>query len=75
MPGHHQDWVDACKGGDPASSNFDYGGPLTEMVLLGTIAMRFRDDKLLWDSEKMEFTNNKKANEFVKPPYRRGWSL
>ncbi len=75
VPGHHQDWINACKGGDPASSNFDYGGPLTEMVLLGTIAMRFRDDKLLWDSEKMEFTNNKKANEFVKPTYRRGWSL
>ncbi|MHC4545126.1 MAG: Gfo/Idh/MocA family oxidoreductase [Planctomycetota bacterium] len=72
---HHKDWIDACKGGDPASSNFDYGGPLTEMVLLGTIAMRFRDNKLLWDSEKMEFTNNKKANELINPPYRRGWSL
>ena len=32
--GHHRDWIDACKGGAPASSNFDYGGPLTEMVLL-----------------------------------------
>jgi len=45
------------------------------MVLLGTIAMRFRDDKLLWDSEKMEFTNNKKANELINPPYRKGWVL
>jgi len=75
VKGHHQDWLDACKGGDPASSNFDYGGPLTEMVLLGTIAMRFRENKLLWDSEKMEFTNNKKANELINPPYRKGWSL
>ena len=75
VKGHHKDWLDACKGGDPASSNFDYGGPLTEMVLLGTIAMRFRDEKLLWDSDKMEFTNSKRANEFIKPTYRQGWSL
>ena len=75
VKGHHQDWIDACKGGDPASSNFYYGGPLTEMVLLGTIAMRVPEEKLLWDSEKMEFTNSKKANELIKPVYRKGWTL
>ena len=75
VKGHHQDWIDACKGGDPAGSNFDYGGPLTEMVLLGTIAMRIREKKLLWNAEKMEFTNSKEANEFVKPIYRNGWTL
>jgi hypothetical protein len=72
---HHQDWIDACKGGDPANSNFDYGGPLTEMVLLGVIAMRVKDTKLLWDSEKMEFTNNKEANGLIKLAYREGWTL
>ncbi|MHC4462591.1 MAG: gfo/Idh/MocA family oxidoreductase, partial [Planctomycetota bacterium] len=72
---HHHDWIDACKGGDPASSSFDYGGPLTEMVLLGVIAMQVRDEKLLWDAEKMQFTNSKKANEFIKPAYRAGWTL
>ena len=75
VPGHHQDWLDACKGGDPASSNFDYGGPLTEMVLLGVIAMRVGDKKLLWDSENMRFTNSEEANELIKPAYRKGWSL
>lgn len=75
VKGHHQDWIDACKGGDPAGSNFDYGGPLTEMVLLGTIAMRIREKKLLWNAEKMEFTNSKEANELVKPIYRNGWTL
>ena len=73
--GHHQDWIDACKGGDPASSNFDYGGPLTEMVLLGTIAMRMKNEKLFWNSEKMEFTNSKEANKLIKPNYRKGWRL
>ena len=72
---HHQDWIDACKGGDPASSNFDYGGPLTEMVLLGVIAMRVKDTKLLWDSENMRFTNSEEANRLVKPSYHNGWTL
>ena len=73
--GHHQDWIEACKGGDPASSNFDYGGPLTEMVLLGTIAMRMKNEKLFWNSEKMEFNNSKEANKLIKPNYRKGWTL
>ena len=76
VPGHHQDWLNACKGGDPASSNFDYGGPLTEMVLLGVIAMRNSGTKLLWDDGKMEFMNSKTtANELVKPTYHNGWTL
>lgn len=76
VPGHHQDWINACKGGEPASSNFDYGGPLTEMVLLGVIAMRNSGTKLLWDNEKMEFANKKTtANELIKPKYHNGWTL
>ncbi len=39
-PGHHQEWIEACKGGKPALSNFDYAGPMTETVLLGNIALR-----------------------------------
>ncbi|MHC4097427.1 MAG: Gfo/Idh/MocA family protein [Planctomycetota bacterium] len=76
VTGHHQDWINACKDGDPASSNFDYGGPLTEMVLLGIIAMRNSGTKLLWDNEKMEFTNKKTTvNELIKPEFHNGWSL
>ena len=76
VPGHHQDWINACKGGDPASSNFDYGGPLTEMVLLGVIAMRNSGTKLLWDDARMEFTNTKTiANDLAKPQYHNGWTL
>ena len=41
--GHEQDWIRACKGGKPASSNFDYSGPLSEMVLMGNLAVRFPD--------------------------------
>ncbi|MGA1980638.1 MAG: Gfo/Idh/MocA family oxidoreductase [Sedimentisphaerales bacterium] len=73
--GHEQDWIRACKDGIPASANFDYGGPLTEMVLLGVVAMRVKDQRLQWDGENMKFTNNEQANEFVQPPYREGWTL
>ncbi len=73
--GHEQDWVRACKDGKPASSNFDYGGPLTEMVLLGVAAMRVKDRKLEWDGENMRFKNSERANELIQPPYREGWTL
>ncbi len=73
--GHEGDWIRACKDGKPASSNFSYGGALTEMVLLGVIAMRVPGKKLLWDSKNLKFTNSPEANAFVHPPYRKGWTL
>jgi len=73
--GHRGDWVRACKGANPAGANFDYGGPLTELVLLGVIAMRVPDRKLLWDAERMAFSNSKEATALVKPQYREGWTL
>jgi len=73
--GHEQDWVRACKGGQSASSNFDYSGPLSEMVLMGNLAVRFPNRKLLWNGEKMEVTNDAEANAYVRREYRPGWSL
>ena len=72
--GHHRDWIDACKGGAPASSNFDYGGPLTEMVLLGNVALR-TGKKILWDGANMKATNAPEADKYINPPSREGWSL
>ena len=74
-PGHQRDWVRACKGGKPASSNFDFSGPLSEMVLMGNLAVRYPNRKLLWDGEKMEVTNDADANAYVRRHYREGWSL
>ena len=62
-------------GGPAASSNFDYSGPLSEMVLMGNLAVRFPDRKLLWDGEKMMVTNDTDANAYVKRQYRAGWVL
>jgi hypothetical protein len=43
-------------------------------MVLGAIATRV-PGKLLWDSKKMEFTNNRDANKYVKPLFRKGWEL
>jgi len=74
-PGHFADWLRACKGGRPACSNFTISGPYTEWMLLGAIAWRFPQEKLLWDGKNLRFTNNEKANEFVRPNFRKGWEL
>ena len=79
--GHYNEWVQACQGGSAAGSNFDWAGPLTEVVLLGNIALRpeLREElttkKLLWDGPRMQFTNSDVANSFLKREYRDGWEL
>ncbi len=72
---HEQNWIRACKGGDPACSNFDYSGPFTESVVMGNLAMRRLGRKLLWDGENMKVTNDDEANRYVNEPRRKGWSL
>ena len=71
---HELNWAAACKGGEKASSNFEYSGPFTEMVLLGTLAVRMPNENLTWDAKTMK-TNNEKANALVHKEYRKGWSL
>jgi predicted dehydrogenase len=80
-PGHHVEWIQACKGGAPAGSNFDFAGPLTEVVLLGNVALRrqMREEltgkSLLWDPKNLKFTNSERANDFLRREYRKGWKL
>ncbi len=74
-PGHYQEWVNACKGGTAAGSNFvDHASHLAAVVLMGNIAIRTQQ-KLFWDAEKLQFKNNAEANRLLSPPYREGWSL
>lgn len=73
--GHLKDWLRACKDGKPASSSFEYGAALTEMVLLGVLAIRVKDQKLHWDQEAFSFTNNEQANALLRDQYRQGWTL
>tara|TARA_R110002111_G_scaffold262289_1_gene337831 strand:+ start:118633 stop:119952 length:1320 start_codon:yes stop_codon:yes gene_type:complete len=73
-PGHFEEFVVACKGGDPAMSNFNYASRLTETALLGNVAIR-AGEKIEWDAKKMEITNLPEANKFLSRDYRDGWSL
>jgi predicted dehydrogenase len=77
IPGqsHHGDWLEAVRAGRQSSSSFDYGGPLTEIGLLGAIAIRFPGVELKWDATAMRFTNHSEANAHVSPQFREGWSL
>ena len=81
-PGHFVEWIEACKGGKPAGSDFArHAGLLAQVVLLGNVALRpemkekLTRTKLLWDGEKMEFTNVPEANQFLRREYREGWTL
>lgn len=73
-PGHHAEWIRACKGGEPAMSNFDYASELTEFILLGNLAI-IAGEPIYWDSKNMRAINCPKAEELVRRPYRKGWTL
>ena len=73
--GHYADWIQACKGGKPACSNFNIAGPYAEWILLGSVCWRFPNEELLWDGENLRFTNNDAATAFLKPHFRKGWEL
>ena len=72
--GHHRDWLEACKGGEAASGNFEYAARLTELVLLGNVALR-TGKRLVWDGANMRATNAPEAEKFIKETYRAGWEL
>ncbi|MBM3305090.1 MAG: Gfo/Idh/MocA family oxidoreductase [Candidatus Aminicenantes bacterium] len=76
-PGIREEWIEAIKKGAKSTTDFAYSGPLTEAMLLANVAVRLKDRnmKLLWDGEKMGFTNLPEADEFLHFEYRPGWSL
>ena len=67
-------WIAAFKGGAPAYSNFDVAAYLTEIMLLGCVAMR-TGKKLEWDGPEMRAKNAPEASQFVRREYRKGWTL
>ena len=80
-PGHHKEWLIACKGGPKAGSNFDVSGPMAEVVLLGNIAIKMgqtlyeKGIKLYYDGPGMKITNLEEANKYVRDEYREGREL
>jgi len=74
VPGHHADWLRACKGGPPSSAQFSYGARLTEFMLLGNVALR-TGKRLSWDAPSMRATNAPEADQYLRQPHRSGWEL
>ncbi len=72
--GHHRDWLDACKGGPPASANFDYAARLTEIVLLGVVALR-TGTTIYWNGPGMKATNAPEADSLIRGYFRKGWEV
>ena len=73
-PGHHAEWIAACKGGAAAMSHFDYAARLTETVLLGIVALR-AGKKIQWDAAQMRVPNCAEANQFLRRDNREGWEI
>jgi hypothetical protein len=70
------EWFDMMKGGAPAYSNFDIAAYLTEIILLGCIALRVGVGKRMeWDGPNMKSPNLPEAAKFVKRQNRPGWDL
>jgi predicted dehydrogenase len=73
-PGHHAEWIAACKGGKPTSADFQYSGWLTEANHLGNVAYRV-GKTLEWDPKKLRAKNAPEADRFIHREYRKGWKL
>ncbi|MEX0742252.1 MAG: hypothetical protein WD079_05595, partial [Phycisphaeraceae bacterium] len=73
-PGHHAEWIRACKGGPQTKAHFGYGGRLTEMNHLGNIAYR-TGNAITWDSESMRISGADEAEALLRRDYRDGWDI
>lgn len=73
-PGHYAEWLAACRGGAPAACAFDYAGPLSETVLLGSVAYRV-GRRIEWDAAALTATNAPEAARYVRKEYRAGWEV
>ena len=70
---HYVSWADACRGEDKTTSHFDYAGPLSETILLGTIAIRIPETSLSWNADKLELVGSPHAQGMLTKTYRSGW--
>jgi len=73
---HEMNWALACKGEATATTPFDYAAQLTEVMLLGMVALRTgQGRKIEYDGKNMRVTNVEEANQYLTREYRHGWSI
>ena len=71
---HYTEWIRCANEGRPACLPIGFASHLTELTLLGTLALRTRK-VLEWDATALRVTNEASANQFVEPAYRAPWKL
>jgi predicted dehydrogenase len=72
---HYHHFVDACLGGEKTQSSFAQTGPMTETILLGSVAIRCFAQQLGWDAAAMRFPNSPNAERYLRRRYREGWQV
>ena len=73
---HEVNWAEACKGNGEAVSPFSYAAPLTEVMLLGLVALRAgQGRKIHYDADAMRVTDHAEANQYLTRDYRPGWEV
>lgn len=75
VKGHQLDWLDSIRDGRKSGSDFSYGGPLTELAMIGIIALKREGKKLEWDGQAGKFRNDSAANDLLTPTFRPGWTV
>jgi predicted dehydrogenase len=74
--GIYVDWIEACRGGrPPILADFDRGGTLSELLMLGNIATQFPEEELIYDPSSGRITNRSEANDNLGYDYREGWQI
>jgi predicted dehydrogenase len=74
-PTHYHRFVDACLGGEPTLSHFMQTGPMSEAIILGTVAIRVPGVELKWDAKHLRIPNHPEANHLLRRTYREGWEV
>ncbi|NHE56548.1 Gfo/Idh/MocA family protein [Cyclobacterium plantarum] len=72
---HYHHFVDACLGKTNTESHFGISGPMSETVILGTVAIRQPNEVLEWDTSNLKILNHDAANQYLSREYRNGWEL
>ncbi|MFO7826352.1 MAG: Gfo/Idh/MocA family oxidoreductase [Cyclobacterium sp.] len=72
---HYHHFVDACLGKTNTESHFAISGPMSETVILGTVAIRQPNEVLNWDASNMKILNQDAANQYLSRDYRKGWQV
>jgi predicted dehydrogenase len=71
---HIQEWISACRAGKQPCAAFEYSAPLTEMVLLGNVAL-LSGKPIEWDVQQMQVRGDAEADRFIHREYRKQWTL